>query len=248
MENKKGQMHVEIIISFVIFVGFVIFLIVIFNPFKQTSNEGTTNFVFLNVDNNLSTSLSSVSIKINDPDVIGASKGAGCFEIDNIIGLKCNGERNLLVKDKEDNILKSQIVSDKIRIETSTLPENEDTFYTLYCSDEILPNQDELSNCHLLDINNEDYILGKISEKSVWSRKNLERFNATYFNDYNNLRKEIVPSGSDFAIKIFDFQKIEFDISNNIPQGVSVFAKSMSIEILNETADIKQASVTVITY
>ena len=50
IKNKAGQQHLEVIISFAIFIGFLIFLFIIFNPFKAPSDPKISDTVFINLE------------------------------------------------------------------------------------------------------------------------------------------------------------------------------------------------------
>ncbi|MBS3100477.1 hypothetical protein J4463_04690, partial [Candidatus Pacearchaeota archaeon] len=51
--SKKALGHVEVVVSFIIFIGFVTFLFVIFNPFKQSNGANAAENVFNALEQNL---------------------------------------------------------------------------------------------------------------------------------------------------------------------------------------------------
>lgn len=229
MKSKKAVGHVEVIISFVIFAGFVLFLFLLFNPFKNKFSEGSINTVHLDLEQKLQTNLSKVSIKINEvQDEI-------CFSIPILEDMNCNHERNFIVKNSSSNITKAVIQENIMIIQTSS----RDGFYTLYCSDELQSESFFPSNCRILSEG--EYNLGKISLENVWSAKKLEKFNENYTINYEQLKSEIIPQNKDFGFTISDLDgKVIFNILKPIPKSIDVRAKQFTIDLLKSNGEIKK--------
>ena len=140
--NKAGTGHVEVIISFVLFIGFLAFILITFNPLKGPPNPAIVNSVYNVLEDNLSVELNKVSINLND------ITGQSCFilkDSGNLISdLKCNNN-NIFVKDQDNNRKYAEIVSNKI---VSALNPSKN-FYTIYCSDEIDPITGNFENPNL---------------------------------------------------------------------------------------------------
>jgi len=76
MRKKKAQGHVEIIISFVLFVGVLIFVFLFLNPFTKTQAEiPIRENVQKNIINNITTDLGKLTVFINQT-------GERCYKFD----------------------------------------------------------------------------------------------------------------------------------------------------------------------
>lgn len=76
MRKKKAQGHVEIIISFVLFVGVLIFVFLFLNPFTKTQAEiPIRENVQKNIINNITSDLGKLTIFLNET-------GSGCYNFD----------------------------------------------------------------------------------------------------------------------------------------------------------------------
>lgn len=245
LKLKRGSGHIEIILSFILFVGFVSFLFYIFNPFQNTTESDFTDNVFLKMEENVSTDLSSVSLKVDNSVSL-----SNCFYINEpgiISGLKCSPDRNILVKDKNGNLLDAEIDADNIKIEVSGLPDNDDKrFYTLYCSDEIESN---ILSGTCTQIFADDYNIGIINNREYWSTKKLDEFNDSYHNNYNELKSSIIPEGNDFNFVIYVFGGAKvYDGEKNPPQKIKVNSKSYPIDIIDEKANVIKHTNTIIVW
>ena len=71
--NKKAQSHVEIILSFVIFIGTLIFILIFINPFSNPSEEVSV------VEDVQRTIITEISSEIGKLSIITEGSG-GCYE------------------------------------------------------------------------------------------------------------------------------------------------------------------------
>jgi hypothetical protein len=232
--NKKGVGHVEIIVSFVIFIGFLLFLFVIFNPFKNNLGQDAADSAYLKLDEKLADNITILSININRSYDLNLIESSGCFQIDYIPDLGCDGK--MIVKNASGSIINAKIdrILGKIIIEFSA-PANR--FYTIYCSDE-LNERINVNSC--VDIRRDDYALGIINNKKVWSTHLLNAFYNNYTTNYNQLREEIALQGTDFGFTITDINdQLKFKALKEIPKGVNVVTSPrIPINLLDENATI----------
>jgi len=249
LTSKKGSRHVEIIISFILFIGFVAFLFYAFNPFQNTLNFDFSDSVFIKMEEKVLTNISSVSINLNKVDFSSLPPGTNCLSLLNanslISGLKCSSERDILVKDKNGNIMGATVnyqLNDKINIQLSNLPDNKDkSFYTIYCSSELKTTAINNPSCQqFLD---SDYRVGLINYQELWSNKSLYNFELEYGNNYDVLKETTVPEGNDFSFTIFEFGgKKLYESTKKPTTAIGVISKSYPINVLNENANIMKYS------
>ncbi len=246
MRTKKGLGHVEVIISFVLFVGFLVVLFVLFNPFESSQHTGIADSVLVNLEEDLLREINSVSLSFGGDDV---EDGKSCVSIgfDEIAeDMKCNSG-NVLVKDRTGKV-NSYYSGNDLEIELSG--EDADTgkyFYTIYCSEEIESSGSDLGDCGNNLVLTKDN-LGIITMREAWSEKLILNFIGQ---DYESIKSDYVLGGNEFSFEVYtlnDVLKSEYSLDNEIPEGVEVVAKTTPIKILNKDAEIKQHKMVVKTW
>lgn len=235
MKNKKAVGHVETVLSFVIFIGFLAFLLAIFNPFSDPIDSSLIDNVVLKMNEQLTIEVSRMSIRLDN------SPG-GCFSIVPINDLKCTSG-NIIVKDKEGNKLNANLW----QIEESTLTNSDDKlFYTIYCSEELIGNP---TGGGCIGLTEDDYTLGIIVERNPWSESKITDFVDNYTNDYNNLKTQIVPQGNDFRFFIWDLNNLDgdplFEATRETPLGIRIDSRTIGIDVLDNEANIIQRTLNI---
>lgn len=240
IKNNKGVSHVEFIISFVIFVGFVIFLFFIFNPLKKTADTSIVDSLYLNLEENLTSVLSSISVSFN---LNYTGRAPDCLKINNIPDLQCGDEKNLIVKDVNKNIIPSKFNGNDINFNYNPSID----FYTFYCSEEIPYMPDDLTGCY--EVSEEEETLSVIRYRNLWSQKRLEALRDLYNIDYDNVKSRFVSQGNDFGFVITDLDgNSELNATILRPPRANVFAKTLPIDVIDSNADITKKTITVITW
>ncbi|MEM3113246.1 MAG: hypothetical protein QXI33_02370 [Candidatus Pacearchaeota archaeon] len=247
--KKEGSGHLEIIISFILFVGFITFLFYIFNPFNNTSNFDYTGSAYIRMEEMVLTNISSVSLSLDrDLNLLNI----GCFSINDpgiIIGLGCNPERQIIVKDKNGNNVDASInfQTSTINIDVSDIQDDVGKrFYNIYCSSELF-SVSTSGECTLL--NNQQYLVGIVNKRELWSKTKLEAFYNEYLTNYTELKKNIVPEGNDFNFIIYEFGGNKVFDGNKIPsRNLNVFSNKYSIDVLDENGNIVKYIMTLIVW
>lgn len=62
MDNKQGQAHIEIMLSFVIFIGFLVFILIFLNPFAKTESADLISSIEKSILNNVSVDIGKMSV------------------------------------------------------------------------------------------------------------------------------------------------------------------------------------------
>jgi len=225
--DKKGLAHIEVIVSFLIFIGFVIFLFATLNPIRKTSVD---NSIFDNVqykienDLGLDTELHFVSIILKD------TLTKNCFNIPRIDDLE-NCNMGLIVKNAKGEIEGANIESSQILIDIK--PYSDNRFHTIYCSEDISGN----AGCSGATV---DYELGVIQKQRFISYNKLENFINNLETDYDTKKETLgIPKGSDFALRLRDGQNILRESTTNAPSTTKVLSRSYPIRVLDSQATIK---------
>ena len=223
--SKNAYGHLEMIIAFTLFVGFVGFLVIFVRP---SDNSTLSDSVATALKDSFLDSVKTnytrffVSIKSSSSD--------SCFSIDldertfkypstgGFVERAIDGAR---VDSKIDPEYKITANSGKGSYYVSISPEFDTSGVTSF-------------TCSL----GTDYALGSIDEKNLVSRKGLDEIKGRYENDYNSLRAELgLPVTFDFAIVSDDLPEINMDLA--VPDNSEVVAVEASDDVLFSDGEVR---------
>lgn len=232
MENKKGISHIEIILSFVIFVGFSIFLFAIFKPF----NISQENDIYLSILERNIENFSDVEVNIS---VLSLNQ-----KPDNCFYLAYNTSSIIVKNESYSNVKAFSEKTNEIKVYIN----GSENFYYIYSSNEFNENGFNGENCNKLE--NANYSLGLFRRFSMFSYRRLEKLNDSYNKDYENLKKELsIPETRDFSFSIKD------SLSNNLinterktPSRIKILARDTPIRIAYQDGTLKYAIMNVRTW
>lgn len=228
MYGKKGASgHIEIIISFLIFITFVVFLLVFINPIEKTKdNKHYFELTEKAIMDYLKANLTTFSVKF-----ISEAHTSGCVCID------YTPPANAIGKDEEySRIGANTPPGDIICME----PERGKLFYRMYFSEEFTeiggactnPNQQNL-------ISPGEYTLGVLNEYEKISNKSLYNLAQNYRTDYENLRTNILKLNNYFNIQVRTTDGLLLAYGKiKEPKDEDIIARDIPIEVINEDGDI----------
>ena len=192
--HKKGSSHLEIIISFVLFMGFTMFLLFSIQPTKKDLLEesillGLKNRFFDNVVTNVSGTLVNINQTINVPASSNRCIEGAC---------------------KPTEFTGPSIVDVGVPARTC--------FHYVVSSSEFVSSPGQLSLCSSGPRN---YTLGYIEKQQVISNKSLQVMQKKYYENYGGLKTDLgVPDVVDFAI----ISSNNFSMSKTVPDDAEVIA------------------------
>lgn len=234
MRTKRGTSHVEIILSFVLFISFIIFMLIVFKPLDIFS-KSTSDLEIIEDEilKNISTILSVLFPVSIDSSVYSSIQSEPCFYIDNPL----NGSLTLplIIKNKTGGIINASRQGNQIYFE------NSGNFYNVFYSLELKERElSDTSSCYKVsyELGKEEYRIGLIRSYEVISYSKLVDFKENYNKNYEQLKKELGLE-DDFEISILNSPEIIFEPAKDKPQGVEILARDVSILILKENTDLK---------
>ncbi|MFC1666209.1 hypothetical protein ACFLZF_00665 [Nanoarchaeota archaeon] len=234
MKNKKAS-HVGFILSFVIFVTFLIFLFSIFgSPFKF-SRDQTPLVDYLETELNSKFTSNLTIITISPP----LEDHEACIKIDiNNLLLDYLKETNTIIKDKNNNILDSKISGKNLFF---TWPENEN-FFKIYYSEEInTENKNTEEPCY--SAQNQD--IKFITENKYFSTKKIYNLFEEYNSNYETLKEELnFPSNNNFALSFIDANEEETQTDYK-ETTTDIYAREIPIQYINESANINSGFINI---
>ncbi len=220
---KKGIGHVEVIISFLIFISFVMFLLIFFNPIKSFSkNTSYLDIAEAKILEYASTDLTVSSLKLDSMPAPGMGI---CFYLDFSLPEK------IIVKDESSVITPATRTAGEIYFEHTWKK-----FYKIYSSDELEEKTINTAGCQKLDESNYTRGVTNVYKKAAYS--NLAILNNSYNNNYDQLKKDLNLK-ADFNIVVKDTSgNVIFKGENYKPEAIEVMARDIPIEILDKDANL----------
>ncbi|MDP3991962.1 MAG: hypothetical protein U1B79_01365 [Candidatus Pacearchaeota archaeon] len=185
--NKKGS-HVGFVISFMLFITFVIFMYLILNSridFGQ-DKANSLEYVKSEITERVSGSLTTASVDLNNP-------GSNCVELSNFLGIAGIGNR-VMVRSDSGNILNAGISGQSLQVER-----NGNTFFRVYGSEEFSQTAGSLGSCQSLS-EGQGYILGLVRDSEEIFESKIIALSNNYTGDYEALKKDMnIGSGDEFG-------------------------------------------------
>lgn len=197
-KTKKAQGHIEMILSLVIFVGFVAAIFLFLNPLsQQTVTEAAFSEVQEKIINNLSVNYNYIGL------ILAGNLPAGtlCFSVDASEAGISEGS-SIIVKDLNNKLMNSSKSAGKINIEYSPGVR----FYGIYSSRAF--NNYPLTSGSCLQLTPANYSFGASGFEKAVLYENLVAMNSAYLADYESLKKSL-------AVKD-DFDFIVSDLARNV--------------------------------
>jgi hypothetical protein len=227
LKEKKAVSHIEMAISFGMFILFVFFLLVYLKPIRtQNISDVLIDAVITGLEKNATIQLIELSVTLK------ASVAEDCFSITNPFAT--TNPRNMFIKDENDNLLKFTFDNDNIKIEKSG------NFYYIFFAEETFdPVSSPTEPCTSLNTSDYEYAASKTYE--LFSSSKLEEIVQNYSNNYEELKKSFnFPVNYDFTVKIMLMttkQEI-FSMERAKPEKVEVVAQEVPMEILQRDGSI----------
>ncbi len=238
--------HIEIILSFIIFVTAVGFALYFFSPTRTSRLVDTSlEYVERELAENASVILKTYSIIVNNTgyqipsNVIAIEIDNLCGNLDNVIIAENISGSKLNSKIKGSNSNKCPNVNENKIIVQNEWKEKD--FIFIKVSEGIMQAESSLGNA---EVNNTYYQISTSDVKKLLSEKKLDDLNISYYQDYLSLKKEFnIPGRVNFGFKITLSDKI-ISAERFIPSGLEVYSKIKRIEILRRNGEIEYADLT----
>ncbi len=213
---KRGLSHIEFIISFVIFIGFILFAFVFFNPLQsERTLKSSMDYAWIEVARETQEKIEFYSVSINSS------------VLEDKVAIKISGipsGYNSSVEDVDGNFVESYFDQDGVNFDRRGK-----NFFRIKYSPIFQNGQNVIAGSKLNG--NEYYISSSNSEKIYFEKLFLE-LNKSYFSDYSSLKKKInLPNRVDFGF-VVKFKDYEIVALKEIPEGLEVLSKSDRIEVI----------------
>ena len=222
IKSTKSQGHVEMILSFTIFAGFVVAMFFFLNPAK----ENKVSYVSLDTAENII--LENISVDYSYIAVIlNSSISAGqCFSVVNNFNLS---ERSLVI-DEKNNIALSSNSGSRINIRST----GNVRLYKLYFS-ETFNSYPSATGCPDISGN---FSFGVLTSENTVVWENLQALNDSYMQDYAKLKSDLkVREDFEFVAYNLNRTQVLFDTTSVHKLKTSfVLSRDIPMRIIDKNA------------
>jgi len=184
MINKKAS-HVGVVLSFILFVTFVIFMyVLIHSKINQERDKAIVlDYVKGEILSRISDELTTISVLLNNP-------GSNCVELVNFIS-RTGISNRFIVTDDLGNVLDSGISGQNIKV-----TRNGATFLKIYESQEFPQKADLSGSCQ-----SQDYTIGLSKKEKLVFESKVTDFLNNYTTNYEDLKKSLnIGSRDEFGL------------------------------------------------
>lgn len=188
-KNRKGS-HVDVVISFVAFVAFILVMILLLSPSLKTQNREETVFEFLKLEilENVSENLYSITLDLD------SSESGNCIEIPNLL-TDFGISKNVKIRNQDDEELSGVFTtSNNLQITKAS----SDDFFKIYYSPAFSSLSEGSGSCSALT-EGTDYSFGVTTNNTYVFESRMNGLMEQYEN-YDFLKDNLgVPPGLEFG-------------------------------------------------
>ena len=242
--NKKGS-HVGIIISFIVFVTFLIFLFLILEPSLSVNKE--KDAVLSNIQTSLldylASDLTTLSVNINDGFVLSRGSCLQFVDITPLIETGLDGGHMFVKNSAGDNLNFDWRGSPDWHLRTENNGINR--FFKIYASNGIFSQENDLNGCK--NVQKTEYTLGNVKTERHIFEQNIINAIELYDTDYSLLKQNIGLLSGEFG---FDFVYADGTVlsTGESTQRVSVYTKQTPVDYLDKNLNSDAGSIIIKTW
>lgn len=225
MKGKRGAFgHVEIILSFILFVGFLLFLFIIFNPVKESSiNLFDLEIAEREILKGIMAELNYTTLSINE---------AGFHDVGECFSISSNN-LGVYVEDKDGKKTPAYSDGNKIVVKKSG------RFYTLFYFRDFAPYAEEHIDCEITNLAGIPHEIGSKRIANVLYNSSIDEFSARYYGDYENFKTQLGLS-TDFGFIVYDSAKNEIMKVMKDKSSKAVFSEEKGYQLLYNNGTRKE--------
>ncbi len=224
MNNKRAYGHLEMIIAFTLFVGFIGFLIIFVKPSDNSTLSDSVNLALKDsFFGSVKTNYTRFFISIN------SQGSSGCFLID----LDERAFKYPSVGGFVEKAISHERINSNIKPNYEIAAAGGEGSYYVSISPEF-----NISSSSVICSSTTSYTFGSIDEKNMISRTKLDEIKGRYKTDYNGLKSDLgLPSSFDFAILSDDLPEVSMD--RDVPDKSEVVATESFEDVLFSNGEIR---------
>lgn len=224
--KKKGLNHVEIVIAFIIFASVILFAYYLILQNKPKDEKDLQQIVYGELKKNLTTLAEKRSVFINS-EIIWPSIGIN-------LSRKLNG-MGVRTEDLYGGAINSRIDEDSVYVE------NYPGAIVIIIGEDILRKSND--SVVKREVNESEYKVGSVREFLILSEKRMLEMNKSYYENYEELKKDIgLTNSEDFGLSISFSPEEKLKMERKILKR-EVYSKTERKEILRADGKIAFADI-----
>lgn len=235
MRDKRGISHVEVIMSFALFLAVVAVIFIFLRPIREPSlNNVILDIVEGGLERDSFVAVATIPFKIDDaifPDPLFP-----CFGVAHPLDIEDGNENKL----HAENVFLKSSIGEPIPFDlgpSSLEVAVEDSFYYLSYSFQETFTTEALNRNDCTPVPQDKVIFSTPRVDTFYSYNKLSAMNEEYTSDYLGLKdKWFLPRRNDFSIKVLDASgRTLFDMHKEVPPMRDVFARDVEAQMLHGT-------------
>tara|TARA_Y100000310_G_C20542534_1_gene744013 strand:- start:67 stop:801 length:735 start_codon:yes stop_codon:yes gene_type:complete len=225
-KNCKGS-HVGVVLSFIIFVSFLVLLYpALIDPALDTgeNKQALLEHLRTEITENISAELTTASVELT------LSEGNNCIKLKNFLSSTGITSRNIVKNDKEKNQA-SYVSGNFLKINRDSI---NDDFFKVESSQEFASVGDR-AGC--VEIAEEDYVVGLIRTKEYVFETKIISLVENYRTGYGSLKNELgLPSSTEFDFIFEQNNKTQIGVKEEI--STEIYAEEIPVQYVNKEGGI----------
>ncbi len=231
-KNKKGS-HVGVVLSFVVFITFIIFIYTVLEPIVRVERDKLAILSYLRTELTEEFSANYTTGTVN----IKAYKNPNqyCIKFKNFLTQTEMIPPHIIVKNELNQIQESYKEGNDLKVNRKV---KSNLFYRIYNSSEFnLTGEKTINPC--IQIEEHSYNIGLIrTEVQIFESRILNLTNE-YNTDYENLKERLnVPTGNDFGFS-FTYNNETIIGTNEKEISTDIYAREFPIQYVNVEASLE---------
>lgn len=231
IKNKKAS-HVGVVLSFVIFMTFVLFLYIVTQPsLKFNDKQNALRQLESKITEKVSADITIVSVFVESQP--------NCVELVNF--LSKTEMNNKTITRSDSGILTSGVSGENLQVDTEGI-----TFFKVYGSDEFPEKTGSLGSCQTISEGN-GYTLGLVkTTKEIFETKMIE-FIQDYNSNYDSLKEGFGLGLNEFSFE-FEYNNgtiISLQYKGIIPDSASVYSDEIPTKYISKNAVEESGTLTI---
>jgi hypothetical protein len=238
MKNKRAS-HVGMIISFVIFVTFIVFLYGVMKPTINTGQDkkDLIGYIEMQIIKDASASLTTASVNLDDKN-----EDNSCVYLSGFFTLIQDyiPSAKIFVKNEENS---DQFAGEYSSVGSSNLAIKRTTnnkFFKVYYSLEFLEKSIITDNCKKIE--EDGYNVGSITIDKYVFLKKITNLKTTYesLGGYEQLKNDLnIPPGSEFEFTFKPAVGYPISVDNGLKEPNDIYVEETPIQYVDESANIQ---------
>lgn len=218
---RRGVSHIEMILAFVIFVGFLIFALFFFNPLNNVRVlDSSLEYSFNEIFDNVAVDFETYTVSLN-----GVPNGVVELTLDSDIS-----SAEVRIEDENGNILNSEYDGTNVRFE-----KNGESVAHIMFSEVFVASSAPTGVSNSID----EGMISSSEEKKVFSEERVEALVLSYNSDYDTVKSNFnLPGRVDFAFSLIFDEGDSLSAEREIPNAIDVYSESERVEVIRKDGSL----------